>query len=347
MRKYVFFILCFMLLSSCSLLNNNKDQEKPLTYEDYQLHAANMIAQPMFYGDSILYKMTGTDADLEMFYIDTKKIYFSCLYTKLDDVLSKLAINTDSVEVELPVQEESDPEARAHFNMYARNFKIDTSKLIEVKYHSAVYRITIPQMVGFVTMKSNLRGGAFAITPDNKRMISHGVVVAVKGEPSLTDLTKQLTAKTNTAEQNAQQLLDFVTSEIEYSDAEATRGGETIKRPDEILFTRNSDCSGKTILYGSLLQQINAKWCILYYDRHVCIGVAGNFKPKNAAKITIDSTDYYIAEITAPGSIIGEYIWSDMKVEDLEFYQIPENGSAIIDYKTKKPLAFLQKTVSE
>lgn len=124
---------------------------------------------------------------------------------------------------------------------------------------------------------------------------------------------------------------------------EATSGYETIKRPDEILFTRNSDCSGKTILYASLLQQIDCKWCILYYDRHVCIGVAGKFQPENPAKISLDGETYYIAEITAPGTRIGEYCWENMKVEDVEFYQIPESGKEIIDYKTKQPLEFLKR----
>lgn len=337
--KHLFYISILLLFASC----NNKEKEKPLTYQDYQYHAANMMAQPTFYGDSMLYKMTGADAELERFYVDTKKIIFSCLYSKLDDVLNKLAIHKDSVKVNRPVEEESDPATRVDFEMSARNLKIDTNKIIETKYNNAKYHITIPQMVDFVTMKSNLRGGAFAVTPDGHTMISHGVAVAIKGEPSLSDLVNQLTDKTKSAEINAQKLLDFVTNEIEYSNAEATSGGETIKRPDEILFTRNSDCSGKTILYASLLQQLNCKWCILYYDRHVCIGVAGKYQPKDISKIQIDGTDYYLAEITAPNAKIGEDYWKGKLAPDyLEFYQIPENGADIIDYQTKKPLKFLK-----
>ena len=342
--KYLLYVSALLLFISC----NNKDKEKPLTYEDYQLHAANMIAQPTTSGGSTLYTMTDADAGLERFYVDTKQIVFSCLYTKLNDALNKLAINKDSVNIQLPNEEKLEPNAKVSFEMSARNLKIDTSKIIETKYNNVTYHITIPQMVGFVTMKSNLRGGAFAVTPSGQTMISHGVAVAIKGEPSLADLVNQLTDKTKSSEVNAQKLLDFVTNEIEYSDAEATSGGETIKRPDEVLFTRNSDCSGKTILYASLLQQINCKWCILYYDKHVCIGVAGNYKPKNVAKILLDSTTYYVAEITAPNALIGENYWQEKrKAEDVEFYHIPENGTAIIDYKTKKPLEFLKKTVSE
>lgn len=340
--KYFFCISVFLLIVSC----NKKEQERLLTYEDYQYHTANMIAQPRFYGDSLLYKVTGANANLEMFYVDTKKIIFSCLYNKLDDVLSKLAINKDSVNIDRSNETKIESNSKVTFNMSARNLKIDTNKIIEVKYHQASYHITIPQMVDFVTMKSNLRGGAFAVTPDGHTMISHGVAVSIKGEKSLTDLVNQLVDKTKSIEVSAQTLLDFVTNEIEYSDAEATSGGETIKRPDEILFTRNSDCSGKTILYASLLQQTKAKWCILYYNKHVCIGVAGNFQTKNTSKISIDGVDYYLAETTAPNAKIGEDYWNGkLKADYLEFYQLPENGVDIIDYQTKKPLEFLKMKV--
>ena len=69
-----FYLFIFLLITSCT--SNNK--EKPLTYEDYQYQAANLIAQPDFTGDSLLYKLTGAVANLEMFYMDTKKIIFSC-----------------------------------------------------------------------------------------------------------------------------------------------------------------------------------------------------------------------------------------------------------------------------
>jgi hypothetical protein len=340
--KCLFYIFVFFSFASC----NNKEKEKPLTYEDYQYHAANMMAQPTFYGDSLLYKMTGADANLEMFYVDTKKIIFSCDKDNLNDVFSKLAINKDSIVIKQPNETKSQSDTKTFFEMTVSNLKIDTNKIIETKYNNSTYHITIPQMVDFVTMKSNLRGGAFAVTPDGETMISHGVAVSIKGEKSLTNLVNQLVDKTKSIELSAQTLLDFVTNEIEYSDAEATSGSETIKRPDEILFTRNSDCSGKTILYASLLQQTKAKWCILYYEKHVCVGVAGNFQTKNTSKISIDGIDYYLAETTAPNAKIGEDYWNGKLQSDyLEFYQIPENGADIIDYQTKLPLEFLKMKV--
>ena len=187
--KYILYSIILLLFASC----NNKEKEKPLTYQDYQYHAANMIAQPDFTGDSLLYKMTDAEANLEMFYIDTKKIIFSCDKDKLNEVFSKLAINKDSIIIKQPNETKSQLDTKTFFEMNVINLKIDTNKVIETKYNNATYHITIPQMINFVTMKSNLRGGAFAVTPNGQTMISHGVAVAIKGEPSLSDLVNQLT----------------------------------------------------------------------------------------------------------------------------------------------------------
>ncbi len=354
--KHVICISILCLLSACTSLNKETNSEdRPYTYEDYQLQTVNMIAQPKFSGDSMLQQLTGADAKLERFYVKNKEVYFSCPKDKLTDAISKLAIHKDSVTVakqEGPEQVLGDVvyrnKTRSLFMLHTNNFKIDTTKVLQTRYGNATYKITIPQMLDFITMKSNLRGGAFAVIGKDKYMISHGVAVSKKGEPSLTDLTNQLINKTLSKEANAQLLLNFVSNQIEYNDREAMSGRETIKRPDEILFTRNSDCSGKTILYASLLQQINIPWCLLYYKKHICVGVAGNFKPVQSSKITIRGTTYYIAETTTPGAVIGENVWGDrLKVEDLEYYHIPERGDTIYSYMTDKPLEFLKKPATE
>ncbi|MFN8260629.1 MAG: transglutaminase-like domain-containing protein [Chitinophagales bacterium] len=351
MRSCFYCIYIVVLLSAC----NNGSRDEGLTYEEYQLHAANLVAQPKYSGDSMLYRLTGADARLEMFYTDTRTLYFTCEKDKVNEVLSKLVIHKDSIEMARQNGDKLELDnkvyhdlTKAFFKCAAANLRVDTARFIQIPYGNAVYRITLPQIVDFITMKSNLRGGAFAITPNKEMMVSHGVAVSKKGEPSLTDLVRQLTSMNQTTEVKAQKLLDFVANQIEYNEREAFSGTETIKRPDEILFTRNSDCSGKTILYASLLQQINCKWCILYYDRHVCVGVTGNYHPVHAASIDLKGVTYYIAETTAPNAVIGENAWgTQMLPSSLKFYQIPEEGEEIIDYISGKPLQFLKKTVSE
>lgn len=268
MRSCFYCIYIVVLLSAC----NNGSRDEGLTYEEYQLHAANLVAQPKYSGDSMLYRLTGADARLEMFYTDTRTLYFTCEKDKVNEVLSKLVIHKDSIEMARQNGDKLELDnkvyhdlTKAFFKCAAANLRVDTARFIQIPYGNAVYRITLPQIVDFITMKSNLRGGAFAITPNKEMMVSHGVAVSKKGEPSLTDLVRQLTSMNQTTEVKAQKLLDFVANQIEYNEREAFSGTETIKRPDEILFTRNSDCSGKTILYASLLQanQLQVVYIIL------------------------------------------------------------------------------------
>jgi hypothetical protein len=217
-----------------------------------------------------------------------------------------------------------------------------------MRYKNAIYKVNLPQIIGFSYLKSTFGGGAIVITPDNHRFMNHGSVVAKNGEPSLSDFVKQLTSIQTTPELKAQRLLDFVTQEIKYNTNEATNGYETIKRPDEVLFTRNSDCSGKAILYASLLEQLNVKWCLLYFKDHVCVGVAGNYKGDNYLKFKLKGTDYYLAEITDPNAVIGFDSWEGkMNEANLEYYQLSESGSDVMDFKTNEKLKFVTGVVKE
>ena len=332
-----------------SCASSGKKEETP--YERIQVNTINFIAQPAFAGDYIFYKVTSAKANLEMYYYDTKQIYMTC--NKQDYVaenLNKFIISKDCVTVaklinnilQLDTKTYSDT-SKVFFKMPVSNFKVDTTRVIETPYKNSTYKITLPQIFDFTYLRSALGGGAIAITENNSHFMNHGSVVAKNNEPSLSDFVKQLTKNEKTSESKAQKLLDFVTQEIEYNQVEATNGYETIKRPDEVLFTKNSDCSGKTILYASLLQQTNIKWSLFYFKHHVCVGVAGKFKCERPLKFKLKNTDYYLAEITDPNAIIGVDSWNgEMSVDNLEYYQVSESGSDIFSYKTNQKLDFVK-----
>ena len=316
-----------------------------------QISTVNFIAQPTFAGDYIFYKVTGAKANLEMYYYDTKQIYMTCnKQDYADDNLKKFIINKDCVTVaklnngllELDTKRYNDT-SKVFFKMPVSNFKVDSTRIIETLYKNATYKITLPQIFDFTYLRSAIGGGAIAITETNSHFMNHGSVVAKPNEPSLNDFVKQLTKNETNLESKAQKLLSFVSQEIEYNQDEATNGYETIKRPDEVLFTKNSDCSGKTILYASLLQQIGIKWCLFYFEHHVCVGVAGNFKCDKPLKFKLNNTDYYLAEITDPDAIIGIDSWNgEMNAANLEYYQVSDLGSDIFNYKTNQKLEFVK-----
>ena len=352
--KHIYSFLISLIISCLFISCDSSAKKEKTAYEKMQVSTVNFIAQPTFSGDYIFYKVTSAKANLEMYYYDVQQIYLTC--NKQDYIpenLNKFIINMDSVTVaqlkndrlELDTKRYSDT-SKVFFKMPVSNFKVDTNRVIETPYKNVTYKITLPQIFNFTNLKSAIGGVAIAITEHNSHFMNHGSVVAKNNEPSLSDFVKQLTKQQSTDELKAQKLLDFVTQEIEYNTKEATNGYETIKRPDEVLFTKNSDCSGKTILYASLLQQLSIKWSLFYFEHHVCVGVAGNFKCNNPLKFKLKNTDYYLAEITDPNAIIGVDSWrGEMNEENLQYYQVSESGSDIFNYKTNQKLEFVKGKV--
>lgn len=344
-----FFLLLLIVLFFIGSCSSKKAEIDP--YEKMQLEAINFIAQPTFSGNYIFYKVTSAKANLERYYVDTKQLYFTCNKQDYNTVnLNKFVINKDSITM---AKEENgvfvlgnmrykDPE-KVFFKMPLSNFKVDSTKIIETRYKKATYKITLPQILNYTYLRSAIGGGIIVIADKNTQFMNHGSVVAKVNEPSLVDFVKQLTKEEDTKELKAQKLLDFVSHEIEYNTDEATGGRETIKRPDEVLLTMDSDCSGKSILYASLLQQIGIKWCLLYFEHHVCVGVSGDFYTPHALKVKLKGTDYYFAETTDSTAIIGVDNWNGkMNLSNLLQYQVSETGSDVYDYKTNRKLDFLQ-----
>jgi len=66
-----------------------------------------------------------------------------------------------------------------------------------------------------------------------------------------------------------------------YNYSEAYEHAKVLKRPNEVLMTGNSDCSGLTILYASLLEQTEADYRLVYAPEHTTVAVAGNFPARN------------------------------------------------------------------
>lgn len=343
--------LAVLLLQACG-----SEKKTPDAYERMQAEAINFISQPSFSGDYIFYKVTSAKANLERYYVDTKQLYFTCNKQDYNDTnLGKFVISKDSITL---AKEENgslvlgtmsyNDTGKVFFKMPLCNFKVDSTKVIETPYKDLKYRITLPQILDFTYLRSTLGGGAIAITEDQHHFMNHGSVVAKANEPSLHDFVSQLTKQFKTTEEKAQALLDFVTNEIEYNQKEADNGYETIKRPDEVMFTKNSDCSGKAILYASLLQQLNVKWCLFYFKNHVCVGVAGKYDQANPHKFKLDNTEYYLAEITDPHAKIGKDSWNgEMNETNLEYYQVSNQGSDVFSYKTNKKLSFVTGKVKE
>ena len=70
-----------------------------------------------------------------------------------------------------------------------------------------------------------------------------------------------------------QRVLDFVSREIRYDQREAAYDFELLKRPNEVLMSGESDCSNKTILLGSMLEQLGEDYLFVYLPHHITVAV--------------------------------------------------------------------------
>jgi hypothetical protein len=164
---------------------------------------------------------------------------------------------------------------------------------------------------------------------------NHGAMVAKPGEPTLQSLVKQLVKEEKDTSKQIQILLDFVTNEINFNYREMYATYEVLKRPNEVLLTRSSDCSGKSILFASLLEQIGADYHFAYLKDHLCVIVNGTFPSDSVHTYQVNKKSYQLAETTLPGFKIGvTQLEQPMFWHKILFTQKPSRDSKILKYPT-------------
>ncbi len=319
--------------------------------------ALSYLSQPEFSNPDFMKQITGTDAELEKYNLDQGMLYLSMpINTYTEESLSRLSENPSAIEfgktnsgdfvgnrIELDEYALTKP-GHYFFRFPAKDFKVDPSDSIIIKHKTADYSVTIKELQGFLHNSSIYGGYLYAYTDVDdygtySSIPNHGTFVSKKGEPSLERLVNSLAGKENSKERKAQKLLDFVTKEIEYNFQEAFSGVETLKKPNEVLMTENSDCSGKVILYASLLEQTDIDYRLVYTNNsHITVAVEGNYTNKNDLSFNLGDDTYHIAETTAEGFQIGKTIVQDLGIENIEYIQRPGPDSKIYHARTGNAL---------
>ena len=242
----------------------------------------------------------------------------------------------------------SDPFGRL-FRTTRGNIRIDHRQTLSFPFRKVSYSPTLEEIKNLAN-NSQVYGGRM-ITQVPERSFSpttifanHGIMVAKPGEPSLKRLADEITRDAGTDRYaRIQSLVDFVSNEIEYSYREALSRGETLKRGDETLMTRNGDCSNKTILLASLLEQIGEDYLLLYTPRHITVAVPqGEFVNANKLDFTWDGKPWLIAETTVPGFQVGITMVTESRIlTKVEYVQNPKNSGVIFDANSYEVLKFL------
>lgn len=318
-----------------------------------------MLAQPTYSGDEFETQILGKG---KMVWLDWKKreAYFSyppAEQAEFDEFLNKYFVKRSKIEmgedkdgtIKLGKYDWTASEKTKYFfKTPIENFKIEPNQTLNFPFKTVNYSLNLAEMKGF-TDNSKVYGGkliAEASTAQNQPKIifaNHGIMVAKPDEPSLKRLTDDLLKDVgNEREKRIQRLVDFVSNEIEYSYTEAVAPRETLKRANEILMTRIGDCSNKTILLASLLEQIGEDYILLYCPRHITVAVPqGNYANENKLDFTYENKPYLIAETTLPGFQIGKT--KVARIEQLinvNYVQSPRQIDLIFDAKSYTYLNF-------
>ncbi len=350
--KNKLFIYALLLFSAVSFDCRQKTDELTDTHNNKRLRdvVVSYMSEPLFRNKDFVQQATGTEADLKLYDMDEKTLYFSINKKDYDSstTLSKLTIDRSAVE--FGFEQNGDVflgsytlkgTGRMLFRFPKNDFKPDSARSITIKLSNGIeYTQSLNELADFADDISVYGGKNDPEVKKNKYLANHGAFVSVPGEKSLTRLVKLIVKDGSSKEETAQSLLDFVTSTISFSQKEAYGGYEVLKRPNEVLMTGVSDCSGLTVLYASLLEQAGIDYLLVYSPGHISVAVDGKFNNTNGLGITFNGKKYSIAETTINGFVIGNTALQQKDITDvISFLQRPGKDSKFIDYKTGKEIS--------
>lgn len=237
---------------------------------------------------------------------------------------------------------------RHFFRTNLANIRIPPKQTLVFPYSTVDYTMSLDEMNSFVRDESVYGGRMIAQQGERSNrpltvFANHGIMVAKPEEPSLKRLADAILKDVGPdRETRIQALVDFVANEIEYSYTEAVGGRETLKRANETLMTRNGDCSNKTILLASLLEQIGEEYILLYCPQHITVAVPmGNFPNENKVDFEFNSRQWAVAETTVKGFQVGRSKVDRPEILALVNYvQDPKHMDVIYDVNSGEFLKF-------
>jgi hypothetical protein len=316
-----------------------------------------MLAQPTFSGEDFREQVLGKGR-LVKFVRSLKDAYF--IFPANNDGEFQQFVNkyfVDPTKLEFAEAKNGENELGGYkipveqgvkfFRTSLENIQIDPNQQLSFKLPDITYNVSLNELRNLANSSELYGGKLIARVPSHRDepqfiFANHGIMVAKPDEPSLKRLTDELLKDVpNDRNSRIQRLVDFVSKDIEYSFVEAS-GGETLKRASETLMTRSGDCSNKTILLASLLEQIGEQYLLIYVPGHITVVVPqGDFPDDNKLDFAWDNKNWMIAETTLPGFQIGKTKVADsMRLTHINYVQDPKNADIIFDANSYEVLKF-------
>jgi hypothetical protein len=334
----------FLIFTFSACNKQQPESKKDTNFSTLKNAVISYMSQPDFTNPGFTQQATGTNAELQIYDMDENMLYFSAVKNDFDkiEVLGKLTEVPEKVEFGFEQNGKSILGAytlaglhRYFFRFPKNDFKIDSTRMISVDFGKYKYNVSLKELADFANNVSVHGGSPDTNTIGNLYLANHGAFVSKGNEPSLQRLTRQLTGGETGKEKISQQLLDFVSGSLKFNNYEATGQYEVLKRPNEVLMTGGSDCSGLTILYASLLEQYDIGYILVYFKGHICAAVEGEYPAVNGLNIMHEGKNYTLAETTVKGFMIGVTpLDKSFSLEGITYIQKP--GADMVKYKFVK-----------
>jgi hypothetical protein len=364
-RKYLNLLLTISLigLAACgetSVNPTSQPKEHPYSAEMLRDTVLTYLGDQTFSSADLLKQITGSDAELQLHDSNEQMLYFTESQVEKDtlprlDLLTRAPKKVEFGKLEgnrlvLGDYGLSIP-GKFFFRFPAADFLVPPDATVTTKFGKTItYTQSVREMTDFIANRT-VYGGYLNVdnrlvsADDNEVFMNHGAFVAIKGEPSLTRLVARLVKPEHSPEVKAQRLLHFITLGLRYKREEAERGFETMKRPNEVLMSGGSDCSGLAICYASLLEQTDVDYYLVYTfsetgRNHLTVMVRGDFQSPLAKSMKIGDELYYQAETTVPEFLIGQTWQLVDNPEGVKYIQRPREKNRIVELNTGQPLDF-------
>lgn len=303
------------------------------------------IAYPQFWEQA-----TGSQASFFKYDRAAENLYFSLTFAELADRsnLSKICLDTsaivfgDHLDEYIALDGLVLPDSLGMvFRFSAHLLTADTTRRLS----AGDYSLTLAEMLHWNQNEYVYNGPVlFELDPLISAAIPNlSPTIAIPGAPSIKRLVHKLTAKAESQEEKAQQLLDFVIQQIDFT---SYGQYQVFMRPHEILLSQKGDERGKLSLFASLLGEAGIPYLIVYLEPGPAIAVAGDFVNNNRLNFLHEKQEYTMAVLSLKDFVLGQtqidqyYRWANAR-----FVQYPGRETRLFDLTNKDSVGFMSVEV--
>lgn len=355
-RGFISLLLGSTIISSHQLSSANELRLADLDRENITRSILSMLASGRAYGKK-LQKLVLNGLNLELWDLKKKVVYFSLPKKTVASeqvfrsILKEPSLRTEATLIgsSLKIEDRHLTRTNEKYRLYAVKYEdiyFDPDKILTLEFDNLKYSVTLMQLALFLRNDS-IYGGRLRVNkvPEGMtkpKFLNHGALVTQMGEPTLTDLVNQIITGKSGPNEKIQALLDFVTEKIPYDKKEFYFGREFLQRFTETLISEEGDCSNKSILFSSMLEQIGVDYLMIYTNNHIYVAVEqDNFSNNNLYGFNFKNKAWTPAETTVQMFKIGvTKIKNHDIISDIKFIQDPKLKNQIFSYPDENMMMF-------